>query len=1085
MTNEFEVGTAHPDARAPSCLDGAWLDALAAADAGLLRRRLKWGGFSTASKAALLTPPPSESYVDRLAVISRWLQLSEPIGADDTYGATDVPFGEIWYRIASGAVMEITSHLLPDVASLFEATTEGWGRCWTLRKDLVDGFAKVLATLGEAVLWEEFNHVRTPLRLITARLEREENRQSGRSVYLTFVETIRSTGLADICASYPVFGRHLATAVDHWSQASLLMLSRCAADRAAVFRCFGLPHDSVLAGLRQQLSDPHRGGLTVAELSFHSDSDPNSTLKVMYKPKDLSLDDALQRLLAQLPPLTPDGLRLATVEVLPRAGYGYMRWVEHKPCRDPGQFRDFYRNAGRLTALLHVLGCTDCHHENLIAHGGNLILVDAETLFEAAPRNHQPAGEMQSERSELQARIGQSVLRSGLLPQWHLVGENRVPRDVSALGVQSPPERKRLTRGWVDLNSDAMMAGEVERPAMLPTSLPVGIGSPNSLFAFADDFCEAFECQLVSIADDKAAWVAPKGLLATFRPFTRRFVARPTWIYAWLQREQMEPDALRSETAQRLVLERLARSYLVSSARPANWPMFTDEVAQMDTLDVPLFEHRVDDLDMPLSDGGLIEGFFETSGYEAVKTRVLGLDAATIDLEIKLVRGVILAKHMQAEDSPHGVSYTDDAGTHQEASQEDRRAEIERIARALIESAMRFENGSVEWLGIDFAEDTASHRYGPLGRSLYDGRSGIALFLAALAQTGVADADRFAAVALGACFDLRRLAGNGAEADRYRWWRDQPLGLAGSGGVLLALQHLGILLPSLAPDLSSAMTALLDVLRPDLLRSDRRLDIVHGAAGLIGPLIRLGSQQAIDLARVGGDHLVSQQQPNGGWLGDPSGGLALSGFSHGASGIAAALTSLHGVTGNTHYLECAARGLRYEREHFDAVEGNWPDFRGAASRRPPRFMLSWCHGAPGIALGRLLLKGSPLWDASVRADLDLALETTANQKLGGDSLCCGRFGRAAILRFADASLAEPKLSTAADYLEQQSLLARRQTGRYNFLDTFGLFTGCSGVGLALIDSLSLRGRLLPNLLSAGLHPSETGSSQIAALNNLR
>ncbi len=84
-------------------------------------------------------------------------------------------------------------------------------------------------------------------------------------------------------------------------------------------------------------------------------------------------------------------------------------------------------------------------------------------------------------------------------------------------------------------------------------------------------------------------------------------------------------------------------------------------------------------------------------------------------------------------------------------------------------------------------------------------------------------------------------------------------------------------------------------------------------------------------------------------------------------------------------------------------------------------MLSWCHGAPGIALGRLLLAGSPLWNASVRADLDIALETTVSQNFGGDSLCCGRFGRAAILRFAGASLGELKWSTAADRLEQQSL----------------------------------------------------------------
>ena len=40
---------------------------------------------------------------------------------------------------------------------------------------------------------------------------------------------------------------------------------------------------------------------------------------------------------------------------------------------------------GRTLALLHVLAATDCHHENLIAVGDQLVPVDGETLFDTAP----------------------------------------------------------------------------------------------------------------------------------------------------------------------------------------------------------------------------------------------------------------------------------------------------------------------------------------------------------------------------------------------------------------------------------------------------------------------------------------------------------------------------------------------------------------------------------------------------------------------------------------------------------------------------------------------------------------------------
>ena len=38
---------------------------------------------------------------------------------------------------------------------------------------------------------------------------------------------------------------------------------------------------------------------------------------------------------------------------------------------------------GRLSSVLWVLGCTDLHHENLILSSNQLVLVDAETIFDS------------------------------------------------------------------------------------------------------------------------------------------------------------------------------------------------------------------------------------------------------------------------------------------------------------------------------------------------------------------------------------------------------------------------------------------------------------------------------------------------------------------------------------------------------------------------------------------------------------------------------------------------------------------------------------------------------------------------------
>ena len=101
----------------------------------------------------------------------------------------------------------------------------------------------------------------------------------------------------------------------------------------------------------------------------------------------------------------------------------------------------FYTNAGRTMAVLHLLGCTDCHYENLIASGDQLILIDTETLLEGDPRDLiSDDGDNPDAMSALQTSMQGSVLRSGLLPQWLMIGAGRkLAYDISALGIQPPP----------------------------------------------------------------------------------------------------------------------------------------------------------------------------------------------------------------------------------------------------------------------------------------------------------------------------------------------------------------------------------------------------------------------------------------------------------------------------------------------------------------------------------------------------------------------------------------------------------------------------------------------------------------------
>ena len=73
---------------------------------------------------------------------------------------------------------------------------------------------------------------------------------------------------------------------------------------------------------------------------------------------------------------------------------------------------------------------------------------------------------------------------------------------------------------------------------------------------------------------------------------------------------------------------------------------------------------------------------------------------------------------------------------------------------------------------------------------------------------------------------------------------------------------------------------IIDCLTSERINKDQECDVISGCAGLIGPLLsiaqdderkNLSSQKSLDLAIICGEHLISQQMDDGGWLIDDDG----------------------------------------------------------------------------------------------------------------------------------------------------------------------------------------------------------------------
>jgi lantibiotic modifying enzyme len=198
-----------------------------------------------------------------------------------------------------------------------------------------------------------------------------------------------------------------------------------------------------------------------------------------------------------------------------------------------------------------------------------------------------------------------------------------------------------------------------------------------------------------------------------------------------------------------------------------------------------------------------------------------------------------------------------------------------------------------------------------------------------------------------------------------------------------------------------------------------------------------------------------------GWL-VPGYARPLTGFSHGAAGIAWALLNVSEVTNDERFHDASRKAYRYEQSLFSPTHGNWPDLRcedtaDAVAPDATRFMAAWCHGATGIGLARMLSMrfGVPAAESEART----ALHTTVREGFGRDhSLCHGDLGNIDVLLqgadlLADSDLRQVAYRRAAAVLRDIERHGSR-CGVAAGVQSPGLMTGLAGIGygfLRLVD----------------------------------
>ena len=954
------------------------------------------------------------------------------------------PFEKIFYALVTLAETKVIDKTPPQAIALFNDSA---------RLDLRFGLLKLLSDLYAPLLYSKLVAILkkcTPDGKLPA-----ATATAGTSQFDKLVEDLRATELAALFAEKPVLLRLTATIVRQWIDTTAELLTRLHADiteiRAAITHS---APDVKVQAIGGDLSDPHNFGHSVQILTFEDQT------KLVYKPKDLRLDVAWYDLIVRFN-ASSSPVELKPVKTIACQDYGWTAFIEHTACESLQDFELFYRRSGAWLAVFHLFASSDMHFENILAHGAHPVPIDLEMILQAsAPEAEQETPETAALIEESRIVVN-SVLMVGMLPSYTKSPNNKI-FDAGGLNAVKSSAPVGV---WKNVNTDAMRWMQVPNDSDETPNIPYIKGQYAQLGDYLPAFMEGFEQYAHFLLKQREA-IGATTLLDPFRKLPVRKVIRNTRFYYMLLQRLKDHRNMSDGVTWSAQAEFLSRLADWDAKEDLLWPLQQAERIALVNLNVPHFVSPSDE-DAVSAITGHRTQTGAIPGLERAIERFAQWSALEIQHQVEIIK--VSTSFVSSSERDSKEKYLFNRALKQSVPNLDQAslaAEAARIAAA-IEQHGTIKEKSAAWIGLDWLGDSEVGQLVTLGSDLYNGSTGIALFLAAHARYAKSSASH--ALALKALAATRLQI---TQPSAPRWARGLGIGGAsGLGSVLYALTVISELLAD--PALLQEALKVSDLFSNELIAADRSLDVIAGSAGGILGLLALyrktQSKEVLAKAIACGEHLL--RQPRLGevgmrsWVGLGLGDTPLAGFSHGAAGFAYALSSLAVASHREDFELAAQECLAYEDSCYDKTRFNWADLRGA---NEGVFPSQWCHGAIGIGLARVASarSGKTGADASVR-DINHAVQnTTTNWPQYVDTLCCGTLGTIEFLAEAGEALNQPSLGHLSDQRLAQIIANSREQGDYSWNAggtgfNLGLFRGLSGVGYTILRKLDPQ---LPNVL---------------------
>jgi len=443
--------------------------------------------------------------------------------------------------------------------------------------------------------------------------------------YNSFIDYYENGGKLDINSAYSLLPVIIEKLCSSYLSFHLDLIERLITDREEIFKNFNIPINAIAENIRIGNGNQFERKNSTAIIHFDTGH------KLVYKPRNQNISYAYNKLLDWVN--LHSEIKLSYFKFIDKDIYGWLEFIEQKPCDTEEDVKLFWKRAGCLIAISYFLRSGDLHYENIIACGNCPVIIDHETVL-------QPLISIlyYENRDADYIEYNSTVLSSGLLPTgFKNYGiSNPFMSGFGALNSYKPGHKvqtiKQANTDKAYLATDKELIDEANNNVIFHGKRI----RPN---LYSDEIILGFSYLYNLIEERKLELNKENSVLSHFKNVQIRYIFRSTGIYFRILNLLNTPNYLsKPEERKMKLIDSMSHIFRKRKSLAYLSPLLDSEIEQMNNLDVPIFYASSSSKDLIFPNGEKLKDVFEDSCINIVQQKIRNASSDDMNHQIDLIR---------------------------------------------------------------------------------------------------------------------------------------------------------------------------------------------------------------------------------------------------------------------------------------------------------------------------------------------------------------------------------------------------------------------------------------------------------------